>query len=140
MFSLVLSCDLTKSQNFLGLVLATLDISYSCFFLAALHALYTYKLYTDEGKRQLSDERFYKKVDKCLTKQHMETVNDFIDKMCENDDINETVKLPQKCGLLYTKTVPTSKNPQEQTPPLGRPVLWANGCLTKKYQNSWTYC
>jgi hypothetical protein len=48
--------------------------------------------YLKEGYKQLSEPRFYKKVDSCLTEKHRKEVQDTIEDMYQDGEIDDTVK------------------------------------------------
>ena len=89
--------------------------------------------YLQEGYKQLSNPKFYQKVDKELTADHLLEVNHFIDQMLDDGEIDISVYnylFSKECGRPNLYLLP--KIHKGIIPPPGRPILSANGCPTEK--------
>ena len=89
------------------------------------------KDYLEEGVRQLSDEKYYEKLDHNPTKEHEEIVRTTIDRLVEEDEISEeTAKklYPSNSRTLLFYLLP--KVHKEGCP--GRPVVSSVKCHTEK--------
>jgi len=89
--------------------------------------------YINEGYKQLSDEKFYKKVEYDLTAQHMQVVQRYINNMYLNGeiDIKTCIYLTDReCRTARLYLLP--KIHKGKIPPPGRPIVSANGCPTEK--------
>ena len=89
--------------------------------------------YLTEGLRQLSDPKFYKKLDTDPTQQHMQEINDFLFSMLNNSEIDITVY-----NYLYNKDCRTPifymlpKIHKGLKPLKGRPIVSAVNSHTEK--------
>ena len=91
------------------------------------------KDYITEGYKQLSDTNFYNKVDTDLTAHHMQIVQRHITKMYLDGQISATVSQYLTDGECKTaKLYLLPKIHKGKIPPLGRPIVSANGCPTEK--------
>jgi hypothetical protein len=89
--------------------------------------------YLKEGYRQLSNSKFYKKVDYDLTKDHVQEINYFIDQMLTDGEIDISVYnylVSKECRTANLYLLP--KIHKGVIPPPGRPIMSANGCPTEK--------
>jgi hypothetical protein len=89
--------------------------------------------YLAEGYKQLSNKKYYQKMDRDLTADHAEQVNQFIDQMLTDGEIevsvyNYLVSKEYRTPNLYL----LPKIHKGINPPPGRPILSANGCPTEK--------
>ena len=89
--------------------------------------------YIREAERQLSDIRFYEKIDTDLTHEFNKAIKEELDRMLLADEIGE------KCyKYLYVKKPRTAlfyllpKIHKGILPPPGRPILSANDCPTER--------
>ena len=89
--------------------------------------------YLKEGFRQLTDTKYYTRLENEPTLEYHNEVKNFVQDMWQNTEIDESV---QTYLMRDTK-----KNPQfyllpkihkGTTPPPGRPIISANGCPTEK--------
>ena len=91
------------------------------------------KDYLLEGYKQLSDPKFYIKLDYEPTADFHKEIRDFVEDMYQNDEIDITVQ-----KYLLDDTTRTSqlyllpKIHKNVLPPPGRPIISANGCPTEK--------
>jgi hypothetical protein len=87
--------------------------------------------YIREAERQLSDDHFYKKLDKYPTKQFSDEITNELNNMYDNGDIDEKTLeylIPDspKPGRFYLlPKIHKANNP-------GRPIVSANGHPTGK--------
>ena len=91
------------------------------------------KDYISEGYKQLSDPKFYKKVDTDLTAHHMRIVQSYITQMYLNGEISDSVSYyltDTECKTAKLYLLP--KIHKGTIPPPGRPIVSANGCPTEK--------
>ena len=89
--------------------------------------------YISEGYKQLSDTKFYRKVDTDLTAQHMQTVQSYVNHMYANGEISDQVSYyltERECKTSKLYLLP--KIHKGKIPPPGRPIVSANGCPTEK--------
>ena len=89
--------------------------------------------YVMEGERQLSDPRFYKKVDKDLTTTHNSEIVSQLELMRTRGEITQKVKdylIVDKPRTSQLYLLP--KIHKKQTPVPGRPVVSANESPTKR--------
>ena len=82
--------------------------------------------YIDEGKSQLSNGKFYQKMNSDLTISHNEMVKKQLFDMTTRGEITKTVR-----DYLLLDTPRTPKIHKGTTPPPGRPILSANSCPTE---------
>ena len=89
--------------------------------------------YIAEGYKQLSDTKFYNKVDTDLTAHHMQIVQGFVTKMYLDGEIDASVSYyltDRECKTAKLYLLP--KIHKGKIPPPGRPIVSANGCPTEK--------
>ena len=89
--------------------------------------------YLREGYRQLSDEKFYKKVQNDLTATHMTQINVLLNQMFANGEISE--KCRDYLGNFKTRTPRFYMLPKIHKgtmPPPGRPIISGNGGPTER--------
>ena len=89
--------------------------------------------YISEGYKQLSDPKFYKKIDTDLTITHMQRVQSYINTMYANGEISDQVSAyltDRECKTAKLYLLP--KIHKGKIPPPGRPIVSANGCPTEK--------
>jgi len=88
--------------------------------------------YLKEGYRQLSDVKFYTRLDHDPTLDFRKEVSDFVEDMHQNGEIDESV---QKYLMYDTYRTPQlyllPKIHKGKNPPPGRPIISANGCPTE---------
>ena len=89
--------------------------------------------YLTEGFRQLSDTKYYRRLENEPTIDFQKEVNNFVEDMWQSTEIDDSVKR----YLMYD----TQRTPQLYLlpkihkgikPPPGRPIISANGCPTEK--------
>ena len=91
------------------------------------------KDYIIEAVKQLSDTRFYKKLDTDPTHTYNSNIEGFLRDMCEKGEIHGDtldyllVEVPRTAQLYLLPKIHKGKQP-----PPGRPVVSANGCPTEK--------
>ena len=91
------------------------------------------KDYIAEGIKQLSDPRFYHKVDTNLTKTHNDIVKEFVNKLHNNGEIDD--KCQEYLAYEEAKTSRFYMLPKIHkgtTPPPGRPIVSANSSPTER--------
>ena len=92
--------------------------------------------YVKEAERQLSDEKFYKKVNNDLSASHNEIINNLLDNLKSQEAISEEVynclytNNPKTASLYLLPKIHKIKACNEFPP--GRPIISANGCPTEK--------
>ena len=92
--------------------------------------------YIGEAERQLSDTKFYKKVDTDLTEKHMSEVSNLVEQALRLNDISEPIyncllNPKSKTSSLYLlPKIHKIKQPGEFPP--GRPIISANGSPTER--------
>jgi len=89
--------------------------------------------YISEGYKQLSDAKFYRKVDTDLTSHHMKRVQSYINHLFANGEISAQVShylTDSECKTSKLYLLP--KIHKGKIPPPGRPIVSANGCPTEK--------
>ena len=88
--------------------------------------------YLKEGYRQLSDTKFYRRLEHEPTSDFRKEVAGFVEDMYQNGEIDETV---QKYLMYDTHRTPQlyllPKIHKGKIPPPGRPIISANGCPTE---------
>ena len=89
--------------------------------------------YLKEGYKQLSDPKFYRKLDNEPTADFHNEIRNFLEDMYQNGEIDLTVQ-----RYLLEDTTRTSqlyllpKIHKNVLPPPGRPIISANGCPTER--------
>ena len=89
--------------------------------------------YITEGMRQLSDNAFYHRTDTDLSKQHYEEIKLVVDKMVEDNEIDNSC-----ASFLCNPKYRTSnfymlpKIHKRLDNPPGRPIVSGNGCPTER--------
>ena len=89
--------------------------------------------YIGEAERQLSNEKYYKKISKDLTTSHTTTVNHYLEGLLKAGEINN--KLRSRILTHDPKTPAFYLLPKIHKPgfpPPGRPIVSANSCATEK--------
>ena len=87
--------------------------------------------YLKEGYRQLSDTKFYQKLDHNPTAQYKREVNQQVEEMYQNGEIDQTVRdylLVSTCRTPEFYTIPKI----HKTPLKGRPIVSGNDGPTEK--------
>ena len=89
--------------------------------------------YLKEGYKQLSEPRFYTKLESCPTEQFRREIQDQVEDMYQNGEIDESVKsylTDHTCRTSQLYLLPKIHKNSEKPP--GRPIISANGSPTEK--------
>ena len=89
--------------------------------------------YLKEGYRQLSDRKFYQKLDHCPTETYRREIQGIVEDMYQNGEIDETVKhylTDNTCRTSQLYLLPKIHKNKDNPP--GRPIMSANGSPTEK--------
>jgi hypothetical protein len=89
--------------------------------------------YLKEGYRQLSDNRFYSKLDNNPTNEYRIEIQNVIEDLFQNGEIDLSVKrylTDTSCRTSQLYLLP--KIHKGKNPPPGRPIISGNGCPTEK--------
>jgi hypothetical protein len=88
--------------------------------------------YLKEGYRQLSDNRFYIKLDNNPTEVHRKEIQNIVEDLFQNGEIDISVKkymTDTSCRTSQLYLLP--KIHKNVSPPPGRPIISGNGCPTE---------
>ncbi len=89
--------------------------------------------YIAEGNSQLTNEKFYRAIDENLTNSHNAEISKFLRRMSVNGEISEkTLDYLLESNPQTPEFYMLPKIYKGTSPPLGRPIISANGCPTEK--------